>query len=111
MKFLLGFVSSLSEMKNMFPKEDDISGAKSAIIRLQETFVLPPRKIMDGLEHNEGLMPKLGESYILMKHMKPLFNYYTFIIVLTTMIITKHKLKPAIFFSAPLINLRFQYSV
>lgn len=53
------FLSALYDMKDSFPKEDDMYGAKSAIIRLQDTFAIPSRTILDGLEDNTGIIPKL----------------------------------------------------
>merc|ERR1711962_930764 len=53
------FQVALDNDKQYFPQEDDVDGAKSAIIRLQETFSLSSRSILDGLEQNQGGSPKL----------------------------------------------------
>jgi len=54
------FLYSLYDIKDSFPQEDDVDGATTAILRLQDTFDIPTRTIINGLESNSALAPKLA---------------------------------------------------
>lgn len=46
--FCLDFVSRLSHHKPTFPSRDDLSGAATALMRLQNTYRLMPSALVDG---------------------------------------------------------------
>ena len=46
---LAALVQSLQHHRNLFPNEDDFKGAQIALMRLQQTYDLPPATISDGI--------------------------------------------------------------
>lgn len=57
--FLLDFHSLIEENNYMFPTNEDMEGAKDALLRLQETFSLSAHEIVEGISKDVPIA-KLG---------------------------------------------------
>ena len=61
----------LSDYKDMFPSETDINGARTALLRLQETFALSTKQIAEGIAEDSPPLSKLGKPFLITTYLNP----------------------------------------